>query len=78
MLSELFDRVDVDGRNFKVRLMILREYELREFEKLERFREDVFSEVEKEKGLATFLIKQHPKMHLHKLHEDAFPYYLFT
>lgn len=76
MLSELFDRVDVDGRNFEVRLIILREYELREFKKLERFREGVFSKVEK--GLATFLIKQHPEMHLRKLHEDAFPYYLFT
>lgn len=66
---ELFHGFDVDGRNFKVDWMILRECKVREFENLK----SVFLEEKKMKDSNAFLNKQHTKMHICNLHVDAFP-----
>lgn len=52
--------------------MILKECELREFEKFERFNENVLEVRNAKKVLVNFLLNKCLEMYLHNLHEDAF------
>lgn len=66
MLSELFDQFDIDGRCVEVSWMSLRESKLREY----------FEKWGRKNGLTPFWLKEHPKVHLCKLHGDEFPQFV--